>query len=437
MIVRAENVVDAGVSAKLLSGCMGEFAVGPLQRMERARRYYDGEHAIMSRRKPGGAPNNQIVVPFPKYAVTIASGYLVGSPVQYSCGTDDAALEIVTDAFSAVSVDSVDMEIARAASIYGLGVEIVYFNRDVRVRVAALDPRKAFVVYDDTVEHRPIMGVHWHETIGEDGNASGIVCDVYTARDVHRFQGADIRSLVEVDSKPNPFGRVPVVEYWNNADECGDFDDEIPMIDAYDALQSDRVNDKQQFADSLLVFTGVGEVLPPVGADDGRSVGQRLREDKALTLPDRDAKVEWLTKSVNEADTQVLADALRVDIHKFLMIPDLSDRNFAGNASGVAIRYSLFGLEQLTKIKERWFREGLRERLRLFAAGLAMLGSARLDAEAVQITFTRSMPVNELELAQEVQTLRGIVPDQILLTRLPFVADAAAALEMLERQRGG
>ena len=51
-------------------------------------------------------------------------------------------------------------------------------------------------------------------------------------------------------------GGVPVVEYWNNAQETGDFEPVLSLIDAYDTLESDRVNDKQQFTDAVLLLTG-------------------------------------------------------------------------------------------------------------------------------------------------------------------------------------
>ena len=47
----------------------------------------------------------------------------------------------------------------------------------------------------------------------------------------------------------------------------------------------------------------------------------------------------------------------------------------------------------------------------------------------------RSLPVNELEAAKIVQTLQGIVPEELLLGQVPFVEDVAAAMEMLQKQR--
>ncbi len=204
-----------------------------------------------------------------------------------------------------------------------------------------------------------------------------------------------------------------MVEYWNGEDERGDFEGVLPLIDAYDRLQSDRINDKAQFVDALLLLYGCTMETDA----RGRSPGQQLREDKVLALPDADARAEWLCKQLNEADTEVLRCALASDIHKLSMVPDLSDEHFAGNSSGVAMRYKLLGMEQLARVKERWFREALRQRLSLFSYFLSLRGAPPLDVNAVKMTFTRSLPINELEQAEAINALRGLVPDEQLRAR--------------------
>ena len=59
---------------------------------------------------------------------------------------------------------------------------------------------------------------------------------------------------------------------------------------------------------------------------------------------------------------------------------------------------------------------------------LSLRGEPEVDAGRVQIVFTRALPVNELEIAQTVSTYRGLVPDRLLLTQVPFVEDARAVL---------
>ena len=95
--------------------------------------------------------------------------------------------------------------------------------------------------------------------------------------------------------------------------------------------------------------------------------------------------------------------ALVADIHKMSMIPDLSDREFASNASGVAMKYKLWGLEQMTNVKQQWFIEGLKTRLKLFANFCKVQGRPALNVDDVKITMTRAMPANLVENAQMAQ----------------------------------
>jgi SPP1 family phage portal protein len=113
----------------------------------------------------------------------------------------------------------------------------------------------------------------------------------------------------------------------------------------------------------------------------------------------------------------------------------MSDQNFAGNTSGVAMKYKLLALEQRTKVKQRFFTEGLRYRLECIANALTVQGAAAFNLENVDIAFTRSLPPNETETAQLVTMLQGVVSRKTLLTQLPFVTDVNAELEQLEQDQ--
>ena len=43
----------------------------------------------------------------------------------------------------------------------------------------------------------------------------------------------------------------------------------------------------------------------------------------------------------------------------------MSDESFGGNVSGVAMEFKLLGMENITKIKTRYYKKGLRKRLRI------------------------------------------------------------------------
>lgn len=418
MIIRPRCTVDSGApTAQAVRSAIAQHLEN-LPRLRRLRAYYDGRHPICERRRSSGLPNARLVNAFPRYITTMAAGYLLGSPVAYLAeGRQQAALDGVVRDMRRAQVDSVDIELARDASIFGKGVELIYADEEARACSASLDPRSAFVVYDDTVAARPLFGVMLCEVCDPQGKMDGMRVDVYCDQVEEHYHCRDAMRLNEGDlvaSREHFFGCVPMIEYWNGADEKGDFEGVLSLIDAYDQLQSDRVNDKQQFVDALLLLYGC-----TLETDEaGRSPGQQLREDKALALPDSDAHAEWLCKQLSETDTEVLRRALREDIHKMSMIPDLTDEQFAGNSSGVAMKYKLLGLEQMTRIKERWFREALVQRLKCFAAFRARRGAPSLDVERVRVQFRRALPVNDLEEAQTVNLLRGLVDDEELRRRV-------------------
>ncbi len=423
------------------------------ERLVRLHGMYAREHSIMRRTRLKGLPNNRLVHDLPGYIATMAAGYLVGNPVRYTAAEgQEEAFTPVLEAYEAASVESVDAELAMDAAVYGKAAEVCYADAEARPRVAQLDARSAFVVYDDTVEHAPLLGITRRDTFDARLERTGEEVTLYTDRLIVHMKRTGRETPRETMREAHYFGGVPVVEYWNNAREEGDFEPVMGLIDAYDTLQSDRVNDKQQFTDAVFVLKGVGALgvddteEETVDADgtataagaagkEAEDPSVRLRRTRTLFLPGDGADAQFVTKPDAESGNELLRMSLKSDIHKLCLVPDLTDEQFAGNVSGVAMRFKLLGLEQLTKIKERWFREGLRTRLRLFCAFLARKGTAALNAEKVQITFSRSLPVNDLEIAQTLATYQGMVPEKLLLAQVPFVEDAEAAGKLLNRER--
>ena len=423
------------------------------ERLVRLHGMYAREHSIMRRTRLKGLPNNRLVHDLPGYIATMAAGYLVGNPVRYTAAEgQEEAFTPVLEAYEAASVESVDAELAMDAAVYGKAAEVCYADAEARPRVAQLDARSAFVVYDDTVEHAPLLGITRRDTFDARLERTGEEVTLYTDRLIVHMRRTSRETPRETMREAHYFGGVPVVEYWNNAREEGDFEPVMGLIDAYDTLQSDRVNDKQQFTDAVFVLKGVGALgvddteEETVDADgtataagaagkEAEDPSVRLRRTRTLFLPGDGADAQFVTKPDAESGNELLRMSLKSDIHKLCLVPDLTDEQFAGNVSGVAMRFKLLGLEQLTKIKERWFREGLRTRLRLFCAFLARKGTAALNAEKVQITFSRSLPVNDLEIAQTLATYQGMVPEKLLLAQVPFVEDAEAAGKLLNRER--
>ncbi|NLC33094.1 MAG: phage portal protein [Clostridiales bacterium] len=390
---------EAGIE-KLLTGAMREFQQGQY-RLERLARYRQGKSDIMVRERPEGLPNTRMSHGFARYISQVSAGYLLSQPVHYQDDERPEGVKALCALYARAGAEQADTQLAMAQASFGRAVSLTYQSAAGHMKVACLDPRSAFVVYDDTVEHKPLMGVLMSLERDALGETKGGNATVYLpGRCLNWRLTGGFEPAGQVQEIAQPFSHVPMVEYLNNEEAHSDFEEVMPLIDAYDLLGSDRVNDRAQFADALLVLTGVIGIGTRENPTDHRAGIRKLRQDRTLSLPDSDAKAEWLVKNPAEKDIDVLRLALAADIHKFSMTPDFADERFAGNISGVAIRYKLFCLDQKTRLKERWFTVGLRERARLAAEWMAKNGLPPVDADELTISLRRQLPQDQTNQTQ-------------------------------------
>ena len=80
-------------------------------------------------------------------------------------------------------------------------------------------------------------------------------------------------------------------------------------------------------------------------------------------------------------------------------------------------------------------RKALQKRIELICAILNLTEGSDEYWRDVQIVFTRNLPQNDTELASLVNTLRGIVSTETLLSLLPFIKDPVAEMERVKEEK--
>lgn len=422
-----EKILRAGVDARIAGELISRHE-RETERLSRLRDYYLGRHDILARtRRSDGSPNNRVVCNHAKYIVDMMQSYLLGKPVTYAC-SEGFDIEAIKNLYLIRDAASLDAELEKEMSIFGSGFELVFADEGSVPKSLRLSPLNTFAVYSDGADERLLLGVHYFKRYDLRGSVSGAGCTVADAKKLYVFESdADSFSNMKlVSERAHYFGDVPFIEYRNNDERQGDFEQLIPLIDAYNLLQSDRVNDKEQFVDAFLFLSGI-EI-------DGEQA-RKLREERILMGYDG-SKAEYLSKVMSESDVEVLCEGIKKDIHRFSMTPDLSDESFGGNLSGVAIKYKLLGFEQRAGNKERSFAAGLRRRFRLYNNLLALKGGMDyVPIHKVDVVFTRNLPVNELEVSEMINNLKGVVSSETLLSRLSFVDDPKEEAELAKRER--
>ena len=403
-------------------------------RFKKLYNYYMGKQAILeSDRTVDNAPNIKVVCNHAKDISDTASGYFLGTPITYKLKDEekkDSFERFCEENDKATTMDD-DQELALMLSIYGKAYEYDYVAEGLtEMRVKPIDPQNAFVVYDQSIEHTKLFGVYYYEKkdpLNENNDPDTYFIEMTeTELKYYKIPAGAQTNVLPYKEEQHKLGQIPLIEYKNNNYAIGDFEQQISLIDAYNTMTSDRLDDKEQFIDAILVIYGA------ILGDDEKGM-KELQREKLLELPEG-SNAEYLARQLDESGMETLRDALKEDIYTFSHVPNLTDENFAGNSSGVAMEYKLLGLEMLTKIKERWYRRGLRERIEIFLNYLGLQGG-RLDEEDIEVVFSRGLPKNLLELSQIVNNLADDVSLETRLSLLPFVEDPQAEVEKLDAQK--
>ena len=367
-------------------------------------------------------PNNKIANAYASYITDTLVGYFIGEPITYTAN-DDVLLQDLQMILEHNDEADENAELAKNASIYGVAYEMLYLSEeDNMIRFKSLNPKEVIPIFDKTVEQNLLAVMRYYEDYDYVEDNTYTIVEVIDATHVRRYKLNTGLSLLE--EYPHYFSMVPVAIFKNNEEESGDFERVISLIDAYDKMQSDSLNDFEYFVDAYLALYGF--------TADSEDVAQ-MKENRVL-LMDEGTSAEWLIKQVNDAYVENMKNRLDKDIHKFAKCPNMSDQEFASNASGVAIKFKLLGTENLVSIKERKFKRGLQQRFELMSMINNVL-SEGFDWRGIDIIFTRNIPSNDTDIADMVNTLKDIVSEEALLAQIPFVEDVQTELEKLKAER--
>lgn len=406
-----------------------------IPKYEKLQRYYEGVHDILLRtpRYRDDDPCNNVVCNYAKYISDFAAGYLIGEPISY--GSKDQDLEKLIEWNNIAQTDVQDMDNAKYQSIFGVAYELVYMSseKSPTPKTASTHPTQSFVIYNNSVELQKMAGVNYfekHDPVTQD--LSGYHAIVSTDAEIWEFNlTKDFARDGDPDIKPNMFGAVTLIEIYNNNEKQGDFEQLIPLIDAYNCQQSNRVDDVENFVNSLMVLTG--QTLGYTDTEAKKNYNA-IKENGVITLTP-ESKLEFLTRQIDQQGNELLRQSLADDIHKFSCVPSMTDKDFASNVSGVAMQYKLLGLNQITKIKERYIKEGIRERIQLFSAIMQDKGLPGINLDDLTITITHSLPKNLVEIAQVIGNLHGICSNETLLAQLPFVEEPEEEAKQAAEER--
>jgi SPP1 family phage portal protein len=347
-------------------------------------------------------------------------GYFIGNPIQLRSDKQDFLDEYEERNFQ----EDVNADLSKMCSKFGHAYEMLYQDDDGLPRSVALTPRLSFMVYDDSVLHRPLWFVRY--SYDEDGHLKGSYSD---SQNVVPFSDEE-GTLLFGEPQSHYFGAVPAIEYKQNTEKRGLYEGVLNLIEAYNKVLSEKANDVDYFADSYMVVTG--QELP----DDFK---KDLKEYRLINLfggSDEDGasvQVEFLAKPNGDTTQENLIDRLEMLIFKMAMVPDITDESFS-TASGIALKMRLLPMSNMAKNKERKFKRAIKERLRLLA-NYPNQNFSGDDWMKVEITMQRNMPEDLASEASIAGSLSGIVSEETQLSVLSVVDDPEKEIERKQEEQ--
>lgn len=359
--------------------------------------YYKGRQPILNRVKEVRPEiTNKIVENRANEIVSFKSGYLMGEPLQYvSRGNAENIADAINQLNEFVFAEekpAKDKELADWFHICGTSFRMVLPDEmageddESPFEIYTLDPRNTFVVYNNGLGNKPILGVKY--VVDENGVVH------YSCYSDHEYFEIVESKVVSYDT--HILGEIPIIEYPLNIARIGAFELVIPLLDAINLTDSNRLDGVEQFIQALMLFHNVD-----ISSEDF----DELRERGAIKFKDIDpqlkAEINYLVSNLNQGETQTLVDHMYQTV---LTICGMPNRNGGSSTSdtgsAVIMRDGWSAAEARAKDSELMFKKSERIFLKVVLNICRTLADMDLKVCNVEIRFTRRNYENILQKAQ-------------------------------------
>lgn len=396
-----------------------------------------------TRRKEKDKADHRAAHNFAKVLCTFDVGYNTGNPIKVAL--DGAELEQRTvDEFNQDNdIDGLNSEIWLDMDKYGRAYEYIMRNVDDQDVIYQCNVFETFVVYDLSIERKPILAVRYPKTSFESND--GIVKikpEVYTSDKTIRYAETTIDAVEIRDGEETAHSHkeVPINEYSANRFRMGLYEDALSLIDLYDASQSDTANYMTDLTDALLVISGDLDAAR-LTTDDAIKQKEAnmllLQTGTDINGNKTDISAGYIYKQYDVNGVESYKDRVRKDIHEISMVPDLTDSSFSGTQSGEAMKYKLFGFQQMTSSKQRLFKKALVRRYRLlFNLRSETSELDNSDLKDLRITFTPNLPKAVLEELKVLVEAGTEISQETMLSLASFIPDVAKEMERIAEEDG-
>ena len=419
VLYSAESEITAGNLIDVLNEVLPIHNQNSLE-IDYLYKYYRGRQPILDRQKQIRPEIcNKIVENHAYEIVDFKKGYVFGEPVQYvrrGEGIEENKIPLLNNYMFMADKAQKDKELAEWFYICGTAYRMVLpgDNEDVPFEIDTLDPRYAFVVYNNGFGKRPLMAGKYVITKTPAGEEKELY-SIYTPTTYFEVMDNEI-----IKNEPHALGYIPIIEYPANMSRLGAFEIVLPLLDALNNTISNRMDGIEQFIQSFMKF---------VNCDIDEETFLALKELGALKVKSdstNPADVDIISQELDQSQTQITKD----DIYRTILIicgmPDRHQnaRSTSDTGNAVLLRDGWSAAEARARDTELIFKSSEKQFLKVVLRILKDVSGIDIKLSEIDIKFTRNKTDNLLVKTQGLQNMleAGIHP-QIAITTCGLFSD--------------
>lgn len=370
--------------------------------------------------------NNRVVENHAAEIVAFKNGYFLTKPAFYVARRDEKdvnnRIKTLNEMLYLSGKQNVDNAVTDWFHTVGIGTLYVepYQDSECPVRVYALDPRSSFVAYSRRPGNEPVLGVNMVIS-GRTDSTTEITFDVYTRDRYFKLRGGTTGMVVTgdpvigtayevMDEDINRLGDVPIVEYQYENSRMSSFEAVMPLLNAINMTESNRMDGIEQFIQSLMIFYNC-----KLGEDEnGNQITPRyIREAGAIFLKSigqDKADLKILSEQLDQTQTQVLIDYMYQQVLAICGMPSTTKGGTSTSDTGAAVLYrdGWYQADTYARNTEDLFRVSNRRFDRIFTKILRDRNVVDIGLADFELQFTRNETANLLVKTQAALNLKNL-----------------------------
>lgn len=369
--------------------------------------------------------DNRINFDYFSEIVDIKTGYFAGKAASYSYDNSEPnyeeAVSRIANFLERNRIAKINMETTKNCAIAGYAGRLLYIDPNGNERIMYIPGHQVILLNEDGDITETEYAIRYYGRPGE------YVIHFYDSLNRYKYK-QDGEELILLEQNMHGFRLCPLFGYANNDELMGDADKVLSAIDAIDRTMSDVNSEIEAFRLAYLLI---------MGYQIGQEHLDMMRQTGALsvsgTMNDNGGDVRYLEKNMNDTAIQNHLKWLHDGIYKFSGTPDLSDEAFSGNASGVALRFKLTGLETKCGRFEQNFKASDTRMFEVMATKWAVENLV-VNPFKIFSDFKRNFPQDLLYEAQVLQAHGVRLSEKTVLGLIPSIDDVQYEIDQKRRE---